>query len=143
MYYILRKYKNKGSYDIMTGISEDITLVQLVYSLGNVNYDISVFGYWIFDSNYKRALVLNRESLDMICAPSVGEEQVAVFEAVFTAMRYIWFDAYLKIFVIVAIEIRDVKDILIVTNFKARESVGNDIVFTFDIFQFRAKLFEY
>ena len=42
-------------------------------SLGNVNYAISVVGYWIFDSNYEKALVLNRASLDMICAPSVGE----------------------------------------------------------------------
>ena len=48
--------------------------------LGNVNHDISVVGYCIFYSNYERALVLNIESLDMICAPSVGEEQVATFE---------------------------------------------------------------
>ena len=42
-------------------------------SLGNVNYAISVVGNWIFDSNYEKSLVLNRESLDMICAPSVSE----------------------------------------------------------------------
>ena len=65
-------------------------------SLGNVNHAISVVGYWIFDSNYKIALVLNRELLDMICAQSVGEEQVAVFETVFTAVRYILLDAHLK-----------------------------------------------
>ena len=41
--------------------------------LGNLNHAISVLGYWIFDSNYKRALVFNRESLDMICAPSVSD----------------------------------------------------------------------
>ena len=59
-------------------------------SLGNVNHAISVVGYWIFDSNYKKALVLNRASLDMICAPSVGEEQADKFETVFTAVRYIF-----------------------------------------------------
>ena len=32
----------------------------------------------------------------MICAPYVGEEQVAYFEAVFCAVRYISFDAQLK-----------------------------------------------
>ena len=53
----------------------------------NTNHSISVVGYWIFDSNYKRALVLNRESLDMIFAPSVGEEQVAKFELLFNALR--------------------------------------------------------
>ena len=40
------------------------------------------------DSNL--ALVLNRASLDMICTPSVGEEQDAIFESVFTAVRYIY-----------------------------------------------------
>ena len=73
MYYILSKYKKKGSYDILIDISEHVTLFQLMYYLGNVNHSISVIGYWIFDSNYEKALVLNRESLDMICAPSVGE----------------------------------------------------------------------
>ena len=48
---------------------------------------ISVLGYWIFDSNYKKALVLNRVLLDMIFAPSIGEEKVAYFETVFTAVR--------------------------------------------------------
>ena len=62
-----------GSYDILKEITEHVTLVQLMNYLGNVNHAISVVRYWIFDSNYKKLLVLNRESLDMICAPSVGE----------------------------------------------------------------------
>ena len=44
----------------------------------------------------KTTLVLNRESLDMICAPYFGEEQVAEFETLFTAVKYICFDALLK-----------------------------------------------
>ena len=67
------KYNNKGSHAIMSDISENVTLVQLMDYLGNVNHSNSVVGYWIFDSNYKRALVCNREFLDIICAPSVGE----------------------------------------------------------------------
>ena len=58
-------------------------------SLGNVNHAISVVGNWIFDSIYEKALVLNRASLYMICAPSVGEEQDSIFETVFTAVIYI------------------------------------------------------
>ena len=54
------KNKKKGSYNILTVISEHVTLVQLMDYLRNVNYAISVVGYWIFDSNYKRTLVLNR-----------------------------------------------------------------------------------
>ena len=60
IHYSLMKYKKKGSYNIMKGISENVTLVQLMYLLGNVNHAISVAGYWIFESNYKIALALNR-----------------------------------------------------------------------------------
>ena len=59
MYYSLVKYKKKGSYDILKYISENVTLVQLMDFLGNVNHAIRVVEYWIFDSNYKKALVLN------------------------------------------------------------------------------------
>ena len=73
-------------FDISTDISEHVTLVQLMDSIVNVNHAISVVGYWIFDSNYEKALVLSRESLNMICAPSVSENQVAKFEIVFFAV---------------------------------------------------------
>ena len=65
-------------------------------SLGNVNHPISVFGSWIFDSNYERALVLNKASLDMICAPSVGEERAESFEKVYYDVRFISNEAKLK-----------------------------------------------
>ena len=65
-------------------------------SIGNVNHAISVVGSWIFDPNYERALVLNKASLDMIFAPSVGEEQAAKFEKVYYAYRYIFNGAKLK-----------------------------------------------
>ena len=55
-------------------------------SLGSVNHAISIVGNWIFDPNYEKQLALNRASLDMICAPSIGEEQDAIFETVFTAV---------------------------------------------------------
>ena len=60
MYYNLVKYKKKGYYDILKGISGHVTLVKLMGLLGNMNHSIRVVGYWIFDSNYKRSLVLNR-----------------------------------------------------------------------------------
>ena len=85
-----------GDYKILEDISENITLVQLMDSLRNVNHAISVVGSWIFDSNYERALVLNRASLDMICAPSVGEEQDPMFENFYYAVRYIYIGAQLK-----------------------------------------------
>ena len=62
------KYKKMGEYKILEDISANVTLVQLMDSLVNVNHAISVVGSWIFDSNYERALVLNKASLDMIFA---------------------------------------------------------------------------
>ena len=85
-----------GDYKILEDISENVTLVQLMDSLGNVNNDISVVGNWIFDSKHERALFLNRESLDMICGPSVGEEQDVIFEKVYYAVRYVFNEAKLK-----------------------------------------------
>ena len=96
VHYQLIKYKKMGDYEILENISANVTLVQLMDSLGNVNHDISVFGSWIFESNYERALVLNRASLDMICALSVGEEQEAMFEKVYYAVRYIYIGAQLR-----------------------------------------------
>ena len=54
VHYSLRRYKMKGSYDFLTDISENFTLAQLMDSLENANHAISVVGYWIFDSNYKK-----------------------------------------------------------------------------------------
>ena len=94
--YKLMKYKNMGDYKILEDISANFTLVQLIDSLENLNHAISVVGSWIFDSTYERALVLNMASLDMICAPSVGEEQDAMFEKVYYSVRYIYIGAQLK-----------------------------------------------
>ena len=46
--------KNMVSYDILTDISEHITLVRLMNYLDNLNHAISVVGYWIFGSNYEK-----------------------------------------------------------------------------------------
>ena len=51
---IRRKY---DAFDILNYISEDVTLVQLMDSLGNA---ISIVGYWIFDSNDKKSLCLTQ-----------------------------------------------------------------------------------
>ena len=96
VHYKLIKYKKKGEYKILEEISANFTLFRLMDSLGIVNHAISVVGNWVFDSKYEKSLVLNRASLDIICAPYVGEEQDAIFETVFTAVRYIFNGAQLK-----------------------------------------------
>ena len=58
--YNLKKWKNEGAFDILNDISENVTLAQLMDSLGNVNRAISIVGYWIPETNYKQALFLTR-----------------------------------------------------------------------------------
>ena len=58
VHYNLIKYKKMREYKILEDISANVTLLQLMDSLGNVNHDISVVGNWIFDSNYEKHLYL-------------------------------------------------------------------------------------
>ena len=81
--YNLNILKKSDAFDILNDISEDVTLVQLMGSLGNVNNAISILGYWIFDSNYKKALCLTQELLDILCSPSIDEDLVETFQSVF------------------------------------------------------------
>ena len=41
--------RENDAFDILNDSSEDVNLVQLMDSLGNVNNDISIVGHWIFD----------------------------------------------------------------------------------------------
>ena len=50
--YNLTIWKKNYAFGILNDISEDVTLVQLIDSRGNVNNSISIVGYRIFDSNY-------------------------------------------------------------------------------------------
>ena len=50
--YNLTIWKKNDVFDILNDISEDVTLVQLMYSIGNVNHAISIVGHWSFDSKY-------------------------------------------------------------------------------------------
>ena len=72
LYYNLKTFRQKGYFNELNNIREHVTLVQLVDSLGNINHAINVVGCCILDSNYENSLVLNIESLDITCAPSVG-----------------------------------------------------------------------
>ena len=52
--------EGNDAFDILNDISENVTLVQLMDSIGNVNHSISIVGHWIFDSNYNKALCLTQ-----------------------------------------------------------------------------------
>ena len=48
-------------------------------SVGDVNHAVSVVGKSIFDSNYKKSLPLNNDSLNLICACSDENDYFAKF----------------------------------------------------------------
>ena len=56
-YQHLYRLKKTGEFDIMNDISEHVTPVQLVDTAGNVNHVVSIIACWIYDSNYKIALL--------------------------------------------------------------------------------------
>ena len=58
-------------------------------TVGNVNHAVSIVGYCVFESKYKKALPLTLDSLNLICSPSVEEGTFVVFESVVCTVRYI------------------------------------------------------
>ena len=56
LYYNMKKYEQKVSFNILNEISKHVTLVQLMYYIGNANHAISVVGSWIFDLNHEKHL---------------------------------------------------------------------------------------
>ena len=52
--YNLKKWVNKVAFDILNNISENVTLVELTDTIGNLNHSISIVSYWISDSNYEK-----------------------------------------------------------------------------------------
>ena len=59
--YNLTILNKNNAFDILNYISKDVSLVPLMDSLANMNHAISIVGYWIFDSNYKKTLCLTQE----------------------------------------------------------------------------------
>ena len=77
--YNLTIWKKDYAFDILNDISENGNFVQLMNSLENAKNAISIVGHCTFYSNYKKALCLTQESIDLICSTSIGEEPVAKF----------------------------------------------------------------
>ena len=50
--------RKKGILDAISDIIDHVALLQSIYSIENVNNYVSIFVKWIFDSNYKKALLL-------------------------------------------------------------------------------------
>ena len=64
--YNLSIWIENDAFDILNDISENIILVQLTDSPGNVNHAISIVGHCIFEYNYMKALCLTQVLTDLI-----------------------------------------------------------------------------
>ena len=58
--YDLTIWKKNDDFDILNDIGEDVTLVKLMESLGNVNTANSIVRHCKSDSNYKKTLCLTQ-----------------------------------------------------------------------------------
>ena len=83
------EWNKEGTFYVVNNISEHVTLVQLMYSLGNVNHTVSLVGKWIFNSNYEKVLQLKIESLNLICSCSDEYQNVTIFNWVYYVLRHV------------------------------------------------------
>ena len=49
--YNMTTRKKNYAFDILNDMNENVTFVQLMDSLGNLNHAINILGHWIFDSH--------------------------------------------------------------------------------------------
>ena len=68
LHYKLEQWNKPVTFDIMNNISEYVILFQLMDSVRNIYYAVSVFENWIFDYNNEKSLLFNIDSLYLICA---------------------------------------------------------------------------
>ena len=71
IFWMKLSFAKNCAFDILNDKIENVTLVQLMYSLGNANHAISIVGHWIFDSEYKKSIYFTQELLDIIHSPSI------------------------------------------------------------------------
>ena len=77
-------------FNILNHISKHVMLVKLIDTAGNIKYAVSIIVCWIYDLNYKRALLLIESYLDFICYPYKDEKLMYTeFEDVHFAVRYV------------------------------------------------------
>ena len=87
--YSFRQRKKNGTFDIINSMSEYVILVWMKNSRINMNYAVSVGGYWITDSNFENGLILNKAYLDLMFSCTNDKYAIAEFEEFFHTVRFI------------------------------------------------------
>ena len=60
IHYKIKKWKIEDNFEILNNISEYVTLVQFMDTVGKVNHSVSIDGNWISDSNDEKKLPLEK-----------------------------------------------------------------------------------
>ena len=72
-------------WNILEGEDNDLLIVSLKGSDGKDDHCVTLFGKWIFDSNFKNALPLCKDSLDLCCS---SDEKKDTFVSVAQARKF-------------------------------------------------------
>ena len=59
--YKFKQQKKRKTLYILNNISEHVTLVQMMETIGNIYHAVSISGFWIYNPNNKKALPLVKE----------------------------------------------------------------------------------
>ncbi len=77
------------TYDLLANKKNSLVLASIRGGDGKEDHCIAVYGRWIFDSNFPRALMLTKESLDLCCSSDdesthyIGCSQVVSFPCIY------------------------------------------------------------
>ena len=85
-------YDDFVKFDPLTNITNQVTLVQWEDIFGGINHCSTICGCWIFDINFERSLSLNKESIDLVCAPKHAPLGMIAYGQVYRAIRFIPLD---------------------------------------------------
>ena len=81
-------FKVLDNYNILKNKCDDMVIVILCRRDGKMDHCITVWGKWIFDSNFKNALPLTVESLDLCCSSDESNDTFVQVVQAIICMNY-------------------------------------------------------
>ena len=79
--------KEEDGHDQLIEMSPYPTFIQLKYFLGGIHHCVTVFGKWIFDSNFTFALPPTKENLDYCCINDNEKKEINFYKGVLKIIR--------------------------------------------------------
>ena len=83
----------KAKWNILENGEKDLVIVSIKSSDGKEDHCVTLFGKWIFDSNFTKALPLCKEALDLCCSSDAVKD---MFDSVVEALKFPHYTFVLK-----------------------------------------------